>query len=299
MSSTIERDSGPLKAPRATLRLRDGRQLGFAQWGDPIGRPILFMHGFGASRLARHPADDLTAELGVRLVTIDRPGIGLSDAQPRRRVAMWAADVAQLADHLGIADFGILGWSAGGPHALACAALLGDRITRVGLVSSAAPLSGAGAARYLTPRWRLTAWLARNASWTLGLALRGIARAFERDPVAAAPQSISQMTSEDRALMADPDVLAMVTAAAVEAFRQGTVGAADDIAALAAPWSFELADVRQHVLLWHGDCDRDIPVRVGRHLAASLPSCSATYVPDRGHFLFLAIWADMLRALRE
>jgi pimeloyl-ACP methyl ester carboxylesterase len=255
------------------------------------------MHGFGASRIARHPADDLTARLGVRLVTIDRPGIGLSDPQPGRRVAMWAADVAQLVDHLGIADFGVLGWSAGGPHALACAAQMRDRVTRVGLVSSAAPFTGAGAARYLTPRWRLTAWLARHAPWTLGLALRGIAGGFERDPGAAARRAISEMTSEDRGLLADPDARAMVTAAVAEAFRQGTVGAAGDIAALAHSWEFELNDVRQQVLLWHGDCDRDIPVRVGRHLAESLPRCRATYVADRGHFLFLAIWPEMLRAL--
>src|SRR4051812_21982958 len=108
-------------ASNATLRLRDGRTLGYATYGDPAGRPILLMHGYPDSRLTRHPDDSLTASLGVRLIVPDRPGIGLSAFRPARSVLERVADIAALADGLSLERFAVLGWSAGGPYALACA----------------------------------------------------------------------------------------------------------------------------------------------------------------------------------
>src|SRR5689334_6385779 len=105
--------------------LDDGRELAYELWGKPDGVPVLFQHGTGDSRLARHPDESLTADLSVRLVTVDRPGVGGSTARKNRTLLQWAPDVAALADHLEIDRFAVAGWSGGGPHALAIAHVLG------------------------------------------------------------------------------------------------------------------------------------------------------------------------------
>src|SRR5207245_3071247 len=121
-SEPKRRSLGGMIARRNDVRLPDGRRLAYDDAGDPAGRPLLFFHGLGASRRARHPDDGVAAGLGVRLLTVDRPGIGGSDPLLRRRLLDWPGDVAALADELGLDRFAVAGWSAGGPHALACAA---------------------------------------------------------------------------------------------------------------------------------------------------------------------------------
>src|SRR5215211_6909814 len=131
------------------MRLTDGRRLGYAEYGDPTGRPVFFFHGFGTSRVICPRDDELARNLGARLIAVDRPGIGWSDALPGRRLLDWPTDVAQLANQLGLDRFAIVGWSGGGPYAAACGHALADRVRVVGLVSSPAPISGVKKADYL------------------------------------------------------------------------------------------------------------------------------------------------------
>jgi pimeloyl-ACP methyl ester carboxylesterase len=126
------------------VRTGDGRDLAVEDFGDPVARPVFFLHGTPQSRLCWHPADAVLAELGARLITYDRPGYGASSPHPGRTAASAAADIAAIADALGIAAFPVVGTSGGGPHALACAALLPDRVTRVAAVSSVAPIDAQG-----------------------------------------------------------------------------------------------------------------------------------------------------------
>ena len=151
-------------------------------WAIPDGTPILFFHGFGSSRLIRHPDDALAEQAGVRLICIDRPGIGLSTARPGRRLLDWPVDVASLADELGLARFSIIGWSGGGPYALACAYAMPDRTTEVGLVSAPAPLAGVRKPDYLIPRHRAAARAAGTAPWIIRLAMWRWARPSDAIP---------------------------------------------------------------------------------------------------------------------
>ena len=125
------------------VTLADGRLLGFDDFGDPEGAPVLFFHGFGSSRVVRHPDDDIAAELGARIIAVDRPGIGLSTRQPGRRVTDLPRDIAELLDILDIERCAVLAWSGGGPYALACAWQMPEKFNVVGLISAPAPLSGA------------------------------------------------------------------------------------------------------------------------------------------------------------
>src|SRR4051794_21573686 len=123
-----------------TIRLGDGRVLGYAEYGDPTGRPVMLCHGFGDSRLTRNPDDALTAALGVRLIILDGPGIGLSDFKPARSILDVVDDIVLLADELDLGRFALFGWSGGGPHALACAYRFPDRVTTVGVACGFAPM---------------------------------------------------------------------------------------------------------------------------------------------------------------
>jgi pimeloyl-ACP methyl ester carboxylesterase len=276
------------------VRLPDGRRLAYDEAGDPAGAPLLFFHGLASSRRARHPDDGIAASLGVRLLTIDRPGIGESDPLPRRRLLDWPADVADLASALGLQRFAVAGWSSGGPHALACAVRLGPMVTRVGLLSSAAPFQGREARAYLDSSWRWIGWMASHAPSLVRRFFERMARRVHADPEGVLDGSIREMPPADRLLMEQPEVRAMVLEATLEAFAQGGPGVAADAIAVARSWGFELTDVETPVLLWHGEDDRTWPAAVGRHLAASLPRCRATFLPGQGHLAFVTVWTDVL-----
>jgi pimeloyl-ACP methyl ester carboxylesterase len=122
-----------------TITLKDGRKLGFAEYGDPAGKIVFHFHGRAGSRLER-PADEaILTNLGLKLVSTDRPGHGLSDPHPNHELLDWPDDISWLADHLGLDKFYVRGWSAGGPHALACAYKLADQVLAGAIVSGLAP----------------------------------------------------------------------------------------------------------------------------------------------------------------
>src|SRR5215471_20729905 len=122
------------------ISLRDGRKLGYAEYGDPAGKPIFFFHGLPGSRLQRHPDGSIAIELGARIIAIDRPGYGLSDFQQGRTLLDWPDDVAQLADSLQIDQFAAIGLSGGGPYLLACAYSIPERINSATVVSGMGPV---------------------------------------------------------------------------------------------------------------------------------------------------------------
>src|SRR5690349_7432993 len=128
-----------------TITLSDGRTLAYDDVGDPSGAPVLYTHGFGDSRLTRHPDDSLTERAGVRLITADRPGIGGSDPGPAKSAAERADDLRELADSLGIERFAVLAWSCGSPTGLACGARFPDRVSSIGVAAGFAPFDRDGA----------------------------------------------------------------------------------------------------------------------------------------------------------
>src|SRR6266568_1580644 len=151
--------------------MADGRTLAYAEWGDPRGDPVLLFHGSGGSRLFR-PDEAITRACGVRLITVDRPGFGRSDPLPGRTLLGWPQDVAGLAHELAIGSFGVVGYSSGGPHALACGAVLAHRVTALAVAGCPAPPDalpgGAGRlAMLIASSWTLsTATLRRRSRRT-------------------------------------------------------------------------------------------------------------------------------------
>ncbi|MGW2399709.1 alpha/beta fold hydrolase [Kitasatospora sp. NPDC001664] len=253
----------------------DGRTLAVEEWGVPGGTPVVYLHGSPMSRLARHPDDSLFERLGIRLITYDRPGFGCSTPQPERRVVDAAADVAAIGDHLGLDRFPVFGVSGGGPHALAFAARHPERVTRVGTLASLAPRDAA------------------DLDWTDGMNEGNTRSAHvavtDRQAVLAhltqaGTAGLPPMPEVERAVLARPEVGAMLGPAFAEAVRPGLDGWVDDVRALfGTPWGFDPAEVIAPVRLWHGGLDTLVPPAHAHWLAARMPTAALTLQQDAGH----------------
>jgi pimeloyl-ACP methyl ester carboxylesterase len=265
--------------------LRDGRRLGWAEYGNPQGRPVLYFHGWPASRLEPRLMDADCAELGVRLVAPDRPGMGLSDFKPRRSIVDWAADVAELAGHLDLNRFAVLGVSGGGPYAAACAAALPGRLSAVLLVCSVGPVDFPGATQRMVGPTRWLLRFARGAPWLARILAGPCLRALWGHGEQVMPHAIeARLPQPDRLALARPEIQQTLVASSREGFRPGLRGPAWDGLLFGQPWGFRFEAIRTPVWLWHGELDVIVPPAMGRHLAASIPHCRATFYPADGHF---------------
>jgi pimeloyl-ACP methyl ester carboxylesterase len=265
--------TGPAVAPALTdltIRLRDGRILGYAEYGEGGGRPIFLFPGHPDSRLEGGLLQGEAAEQGIRLLGIDRPGMGLSTFQPHRRMLDWPDDVVELANHLAIGSFGVIGFSAGGPYALACGYSIPDRLTGCGVVSGVGPLSALLSLMARTLPWLLLP-LTRRLMGNQARAERTLAAAGRRWP------------GPDRRLLDDPRLRQMMAASLVDGLRQGSKGAAYEGALLGRPWGFALEDIEFPVKLWHGELDDQVPVATARAVAGRLPKRDATFYPREAH----------------
>jgi pimeloyl-ACP methyl ester carboxylesterase len=278
-----------------TLALPDGRLLGYDDLGRPDGVPVLFFHGFGSSRIVRHPDDGIAARLGLRVIAPDRPGIGLSSRQPGRRLLDWPRDVERLVDSLGIERFSIVAWSGGGPYALACAWRLPDRVAQVALISAPAPIAGVpGSAGYTYRHHRAASRAAAVAPWVIRLAMWRWARSQRSDPERALDEAIAGMVEADRVILGDPRLRAVMIANAAEMYRQGGRGVYDEAIIMVRPWGFPLEPIRAPVRIWHGELDSSVPVGMGRYLAQRLGHCQASFYPGEGHHLVYDRWQEIL-----
>jgi pimeloyl-ACP methyl ester carboxylesterase len=271
----------------ATLTTKDGRTLAYYERGKPDGVPVLISHGTPGSRFTRHPDPEMYARHGVHAVIYDRPGYGRSDPHPGRTVADAAADFEAIADELGFERFAVVGGSGGAPHVLACGALLGDRLTRVGALVTPAPSDA--------PDFDFFDGLADLNVKEFNAALAGkeaidafiqpYVDGIRSNPDAVLDQIASELPEVDREIMARPEFRAVVKDAFVEAVRQGVRGWADDDLAFAKPWGFEPEDVQVEVRLWQGELDVLAPRSHGEYVASRLPNARFELLEGGGHFI--------------
>lgn len=273
-----------------TTATADGRVIAFALWGDPSGFPVMSLHGTPGSRLGRWPNEDLYSRLGVCLVTHDRAGYGQSTRRRGRSIADEVDDVVTLADVLGFEHFGISGGSGGGPHALACAALLPDRVIRATCVVGIAPLGPSGLER--------DAWLAgmdpENVK-EFGWATAGedvLVAELEREHadmvqrVAADPTTVLgdfELSESDRAQLARPEIMQVIRESTPEQALNGVWGWVDDDLAFIRSWGFDVGEITVPVLVWYGTTDVLVPPTHGEWLAASVPGCVVKVDGAAGH----------------
>lgn len=283
--------------PDGTLRAYDGRQIGYGEFGDPEGKPVVLCHGFGDSRLTRNPDDELTARLGIRLITLDRPGIGLTDPMKELTLIDRVRDIEELANALKLDRFAVLGWSGGAPFALATAYELGDRVTRVGIAAGFGPFERTGFRRLAPKEIRRVILILKAAPWMSGMLAKESAKQLQGDTHTMS-NGDGLASSSDASMLARGQVRQNISRGAEEAFRQGHEGvAADMLLVFRFKWGFRPEDVEHPVELWYGDEDRMTPVEVGRGLASLLPDARLRVSPGAGHLLHIKYWEDILQTL--
>ncbi|GAA2632384.1 alpha/beta fold hydrolase [Paractinoplanes durhamensis] len=277
----------PQVSAEANVKTADGRTLRYRVHGATDGYPVFLLHGSPGSRLGPQPRGGVLYRLGVRLISYDRPGYGGSDRHPGRSIADCAADVACIADDLGLGTFAVVGRSGGGPHALACAALLGGRVTRAGVLVSLAPHEAGDDLDWYAGMNEANVREfsdARAEEQKLVESLRLRADRTRRNPASLLEALRGQISDADRRVVADLAIERLLLEAYAEAFRSGPYGWIDDTLAVRRPWGFALSDVWQRVLLWHGAEDNVVPASHTRWLAERIPNADLRVESGSAHF---------------
>lgn len=243
-----------------------------------------------------HPDVALSAEMGARLITFDRPGFGQSDAKPGRRLVDIADDIVVLLDSLGIDRVYVAAPSGGGPPALAFAHRAPDRIRAVALIGAAGPVDTPGALAGITFERRVGFWLAQHLPAVLRWVLsRRATPGQDANGMEAFFASYTKHNpSVDQEILRRPEIRSMFLASYAESLRQGVEAFAWEIQLAARPWGFSLSDIRVPVAVWHGGKDNSVPPVMGKRIAAAIPGAQMHLLPDESHLFFLSRWREIL-----
>ncbi|MBA1146902.1 alpha/beta hydrolase [Ectothiorhodospiraceae bacterium WFHF3C12] len=272
-----------------TLTRPDGRRMTWCEYGDTGGRPIIYCHGMPGSRLEHAYADALARGRCQRIIVPDRPGYGGSTPWSGRSVADYADDAAALLDHLDLETCDVIGFSGGGPHALACATRMSERVGRLALVSSWAPFELAGTdgmAEAFQQLWELAASDFAAFSDTLTDAIEASGGAYGMLLGGAIPV--------DQAIFEDEALAAAYRRNLEEAVSHGLDGMLGDARAMIADWQVDLDRLSCPTRIWHGTLDPNAPIVMGRWLQSTLKHAELTEWPDAGHFASFQRWGEVL-----
>ena len=268
------------------IELADGRLLDIRVSGPADGTPFVMHHGTPGSLVPFRSLEAAVHRRGLRMVTYSRAGYGGSTRKLSRAVADIAPDIEALLEHLGAERCVALGWSGGGPHALASAALLPARVAGVTLLAGVGP--------YGQEDLDFLAGMGQDNIEEFGAALDGIdtlAPALEEAAIAMRGASLAELVESMATLLPDVDRAAIkgetgedLVADTDEAVRKGAAGWIDDDLAFAKPWGFDPASISAPTFLWQGDADLMVPFAHGRWLADRIPGAVAHLLPGEGHF---------------
>lgn len=272
-----------------TLELRDGRKLGFAEFGDLNGKPIFHFHGHPGSRYEVLLHGDKPTKLGLHVIAAERPGIGLSDFQPRRKLLDWPDDIIELADHLGIEKFTVEGISGGGPYAAACAYKIPHRLECCAIVGGMGPINMRK--KGMMRSNRIDFFIARRLPFIVKYMVKKTMKKLN-DPDKAKDfmkRIFKTMAEPDRILVQDSKLLDIFTTEFREAFRSGPDGVTYEEKIYVKPWGFELSDISPdlQVYLWHGGLDVIVPISIGREMCDLIPNCKGYFYPEEAHLSFV------------
>lgn len=296
------RDRGPGADHR--ILLADGRHLAYTEYGDRDGFCVLFFHGTPGSRLDARLLDEPARDVGVRLVAVDRPGIGASDPRPGRTYLDWPADAGVLLEHLGVRRCSLVGFSSGAPYALVCGAVMAKPIHKVGVVSGNSPVDDPDVRRVLPPDSKVYLFLRERAEWAARaastLTLAPTRLLTSRWPGFGGWVYSRLMSAGDRRVIKaysaqyGPET---GLAGVVEALRGGTRGVRDDVDIEFAPWGFDLADVAVPVEVFHGAEDPLVPLPQAEYVARSVPDARLRVFEGVGHLVLYEYATEILTAL--
>lgn len=281
----------------ASFGLPGGRSLAFCESGSPGGAPVLLFHGLPGSRLQKHPDSTIAASLGLRVITVDRPGCGDSTFQPGRRIVDWPSDVAALLGHLVVDRFALGGWSGGGPYVVATAAAMPERVSSVLLISSLAPLDGTNLIESMDGWFRMVFTMARHTPFILDAMLPAWRATIERSPAAFLRVVQAGLGADERAFFRDDGLRSLFLQSILDGSAQGHRGPGHELRLVTRGWGVDPASLRVPVDIWHGQRDSTVPAAMSEHLASVIPGARLRLIPNEGHFIAFTRWREALEAL--
>lgn len=291
----------PVPRRDGTVKLNDGRRLGFAEYGVADGDAVLWFHGTPGARHQIAPdINELAEARGVRVITVERPGVGDSTPHLHGRILDWAGDIDQLTAHLGVDRFAIAGLSGGGPYVLACAHAFPDRVVAGAVLGGVAPTQGEdgtdGGLVALANRFRLPLeWLREPLGYTLWGAVNALMpfgdQAFALYMKASPPgdQEVFKMPGMKEMFLKD-----IATGA-----RKRFHAVIYDVVLFTRDWGFSPRDVRVPIRFWHGDEDNIVPLVHGHHVASLMPDAEVYERPGESHLGALAVVDQVLDVLLD
>ena len=282
------------------IAVGDDRQIGFAEFGDPQGRAVFWLHGTpGARRQIPMEARVYAEQRQIRLIGIDRPGIGSSTPYQYDTVFAFADDLRTIADTLGIDKMIVVGLSGGGPYTLACAAAMPERVVAAGVIGGVAPTKGSDAISggLMGNVGSRVAPLLQVAGGPIGLAATALIRLVK--PVASPAVDLYGRVSPeaDRRMLARPEIKAMFLDDLLNGSRKQMSAPIADIIVFARDWGFRLDEVKVPVRWWHGDHDHIVPFEHGQHVVAKLPDVEMYHLPGESHLAGLGRAEEILSTM--
>lgn len=278
------------------MTLVDGRTLAYTDLGEAGAPAVMYFHGAPTSRLDLVAYEDAFIDRRIRVVSPDRPGYGRSSPKQGRSMRDWPIDVAALADQLQIDRFVVVGLSAGGPYAVACGALLPERVVGVGVVNGVTNMGWPPAWDGYDPVDATIMRLGDEAA-----ARRWMEEHYGADGCLFF--SYTTLAPSDAALLEDQTRAQTLLATIVESFRQGVGGLAADLTIQGRPWPFDPSAVRVPTIVLHGEDDRYLPIAHGRHTAELIPNARLVLLRGQGHVILIReipqLCADLLGLARE
>jgi pimeloyl-ACP methyl ester carboxylesterase len=286
----------------AHVATSDGRRLTYLETGDPAGPLVIHNHGGPSSRLEVRLLAQAASKYGIRLIGVDRPGMGQSSTQKTRAYSGWADDLVAVADALGYREFGVTGWSEGGPWALAAAAYIDP--ARLRHVSSIAPGSyGAfgdnSAAQYLSKIDALGGRLALRFTTGFRLMYAGLGFTAKRFQASFVKQVRSSLNDYDQQILSRPGVATAFGDACAECFAHGSDGLVRDAELLYRRWAFELSTIERPVHVWQGLDDKLVPDPINKAVADAMPGAVWHPVDGAGHFVAVGAADDIFAVAAE
>jgi pimeloyl-ACP methyl ester carboxylesterase/DNA-binding CsgD family transcriptional regulator len=302
--ATLLSSPASLELPTSTRRrttlgytfMFGSRRVGYAEYGAPKGKPIFYLHSWAGSRLEVPQNDEVLRRANVRLIAIERAGMGLSDFVEHDGLYDCPRIVAALADHLGIAEFSVIAFSSGASYAFACAYALPHRVAHVYLASPFTPLGKISEVSGMLSSGKMLLSMAIRMPTLVKPMVKPWLKIMRNRPTWYLESVRADLAPEDEKILFTPEMQGQFTDNFVEAIHRGDQGILQELMVKVSDWS-ELLDVLQPVTVWHGDADRHLPLALCQKLCAAIPKARLHVVPESGHFLMYHHWTKIVQVI--
>jgi pimeloyl-ACP methyl ester carboxylesterase len=234
----------------------------------------------------------------MRLIIPERPGSGDSDSQANRRIVDWQTDIAELADHLGLKQFSVLGYSAGTGYALAVAAAMPERVATVHIVAAVPPISDLEDLRVYNPVFRMTLFIARYTPGLLPALMRVMVKDIRKNVYQYLEKIFADAPEQDREILANPRLRANIATGLRASVQRNEQEIALEVLLTAREWEFDVGGLSMPIRIWYGEKDPLVAPGASHKLAKLLPNAELKLVPEAGHYLLYSHWHEMLRSIK-